>query len=276
MLNFLWLLAVAGFGLAAGVGLNILADDLPPDLAGVRHRPRRPHCRACGQPWPAGQLLALAALGRGCPACGRRRPWRAVAVEVVCALGLPLVWLWAGQGAAGTAHQAVRFAAGTVLGAASVLITVIDLEHRLILWVVVWPTALAVALTQALLPEQGPAKTLWGGLAGYGLFFAVYALAGVYAWVVARIQGRPLDEVAFGGGDVNLAGIVGLAAGWPGVLLALLAAIFAGAAAAAGLIGLQLARRQYRPHTAVAYGPFIVFGGLLVEFFSAQIRAWAQ
>lgn len=278
MWTTLWLLSLAGLGLAVGAGINVLADDLPPDSAGVRHRPRRPRCRACGRPLAGRQWLALAAraLGQGCAACGARRPWRAAVVEAACALGLPLLWLWAGQGATGAGHHWLRFAAGAVFGAASVLISVVDIEHRLILWVVAWPTALLVGLTQSLLPEQGVAKTLWGGLAGYGLFFSIYALAGVYSWVVARLQGRPLDEVAFGGGDVNLAAIVGLATGWPGVLLALLTAILVGAGYAAGLIAVQLLRRRYRPHSVIPYGPFIVFGGMLLEFFSAQLKMWAQ
>jgi hypothetical protein len=37
-----------------------------------------------------------------------------------------------------------------------------------------------------------------------------------------------------------------------------------------------LVRRRYRPHTVIPYGPFIVLGGVLLEFFSAQLRAWLQ
>ncbi|MDW8328041.1 MAG: hypothetical protein RMK99_15880, partial [Anaerolineales bacterium] len=95
-----------------------------------------------------------------------------------------------------------------------------------------------------------------------------------YMWVVARRRGRPLEEIAFGGGDVNLAGLVGLAVGWSGVLPAVIIGIFTAGMFSLGLLGVQLLRGRYNPHTPFAYGPFLVLGGMAVYLCGRSIAAW--
>ena len=90
-----------------------------------------------------------------------------------------------------------------------ILIVVVDVEHRLILWSVVWPASIALALLGAVTPGHGVVKTLLGGLAGYGITLGIFLLAELFARLLQRLRGQSLDEVAFGGGDVNLAGLIG-------------------------------------------------------------------
>ena len=92
--------------------------------------------------------------------------------------------------------------------------------------------------------------------------------------MVARLRGQPLDEVAFGGGDVNLGAVVGLTVGWPGVLVALVIAILAGGVYSLGYVIVQLARRRYNPYAAIPYGPFLILGALTVDLFGRQLAAW--
>jgi leader peptidase (prepilin peptidase)/N-methyltransferase len=61
------------------------------------------------------------------------------------------------------------------------------------------------------------------------------------------------------GGDVKLAGLIGLTVGFPRVLPALTVGIVAG-----GLtIGLLLLTRRVGPKEYVPYGPFLVLGALV-------------
>jgi leader peptidase (prepilin peptidase)/N-methyltransferase len=284
------LLLLALLGLALGLVINILADNLPPDADDLRHPPRRPRCRACGQPHRPLYWLALAGwlLARGrCELCGARRPLRPVLVELAAALLTPALWLWtvASGGDGPPLDLALRFLAALILAHSLLLITVIDIEHRLILWVVIWPTALALIALAAVrslsawtglgppLTGNGLVKTLAGGLAGYGLTLGVFLLAELYTRVMQAVRGRPLEEVAFGGGDVNLAGVVGLAVGWPGVLLSLTIAILAGGLFSLVFIVAQLLRRRYTPHSAFPYGPFLVLGASLIYFFGRNLAA---
>ena len=264
-------------GLGLGVVLNSLADNLPPDANDLRYPPRRPRCRVCGQPHRPAYWLALAAVlrrGGRCEHCGAARHRRPALVELAAGLLTAYLWFWAGRAGAPLAETVAVYLAALVLVLGLLLVTVIDIEHRLILWGVVWPLALVTALTGFVLPGRGLLKTLLGGLAGYGITLGIFVLAELYARAIQHLRGQPLDEVAFGGGDVNLAGIVGLAVGWPGVLLSLTLAILVGGLYSLGYIVVQVARRRYTPHTAVPYGPFLVLGALAIYLYGKDFAAW--
>lgn len=255
-------------GLALGVVINGLADDLPPDALGLRRRPRLPHCSYCEASYAPIHWLALShwILRQGrCEHCGAMRRVRHPVVELGMGLGLAGLWLWAkGQWAA--------FVPAVVLTFVFALISVIDIEHRLVLWRVVLPSALIVGVIQAV--SRGGWKTLWGGLAGYGLVLGMFLLGQLFSLGLARLRRRPLDEVAFGSGDVNVAALVGLAVGWPGVLLALVLAIFSGGVFSLAFLLVQALRRRYNPYTAIPYGPFLVLGAAIVFLYGHDIAAW--
>ncbi|MDW8326779.1 MAG: prepilin peptidase, partial [Anaerolineales bacterium] len=172
-------------GLALGVVVNALADQLP--LRNERPLPiRAPYCRSCGRLFPAAHWPAFAhlLLARGrCTYCGAERGWRAPLVEAGSAIGAVGLWRWAG-GEVGV------FYAGVIVSFIFLLITVIDIEHRLVLWRVVWVSAIVLLLLGGLSPDRGWQKTLIGGLAGYGMVFVMFLFGQAYMWVVARRRGR--------------------------------------------------------------------------------------
>ncbi|MCS6909177.1 MAG: A24 family peptidase [Anaerolineales bacterium] len=257
-------------GLALGVIVNALADQLPPRDEGPPLPLRAPYCRSCGHLFPAAHWPALAHLllaGGRCTHCGAGRGWRAPLVEAGSAIGAVGLWRWAG-GEVGV------FYAGVIVSFIFLLITVIDIEHRLVLWRVVWVSAIVLLLLGGLSPERGWQKTIIGGLVGYGMVFMMFLFGQAYMWVVARRRGQPLEEIAFGGGDVNLAGLVGLAVGWSGVLPAVVIGIFTAGMFSLGMLGVQLLRGRYNPHTPFAYGPFLALGGMAVYLCGRSIAAW--
>ena len=206
--------------------------------------------------------------GGRCAQCGGPRPVRQAVVELLTGLSLVYAWNWA-QG------DWLKFLTGATLLVVSLLIAVIDIEHRLILWRVILPSAVIVGLLNSLLPDRGPTKTLWGGLGGYAIVFGVYGLSQLLALGLARLRGQPLEEVAFGGGDVNLAGVVGLAVGWPGVILALLVTIVTAGMFSLLYLGVLLVRGRYRPYAvAFPYGPFLILGALVLYFYGRDFVAW--
>ncbi len=248
------LLAVLGW--VVGSLINHLADWLP-------HRGPlgRPRCPACTAPRSVLAWSALAALMSGrlrCPYCGRWRGARAVLVESVSVAGAVALSLWR--------PEAARWFASFVVAAWFVLIAVIDLEHRLIPHRATAPAALMIGLIGALDPARGPLKTLVGGAVGLAIFFALYLLGGAFARLASRLRGRPLEEIAFGFGDVTLAGVIGLAVGFPGVIVALFFGILAAGAFSLGYLLVMLARRRYTAFSAIPYGPFMILGACLVYF----------
>jgi leader peptidase (prepilin peptidase)/N-methyltransferase len=156
-----------------------------------------------------------------------------------------------------------------------VLITVIDIEYRLILFVVIIPAAI-IALLDALLgpPLHAPdlRLSLLGGLLGFGVFFVLYLGGILFSYVMAKIRGYELPEVAFGYGDVMLAALCGLILGWQPLIFAIFIAVFLGALGAMiYLVGRSLMGR-YDMFTPLPYGPYIVTGALILLLFSDQVQ----
>jgi len=134
------------------------------------------------------------------------------------------------------------------------------------LHVVSGPAALLIGLIGSLDPTRGPVKTLLGGLAGFGIVFIFYLLGGLMGKLIARLRRQPLDEVAFGFGDVTLSGVIGLAVGWPGILIALVLGILAAGLYSSIYLLVMLLRHSYTAFQPIPYGPFLVLGAVLVYF----------
>lgn len=163
-----------------------------------------------------------------------------------------------------------------------VLITVIDLEHRMILYAVMLPAGLyaifgALVLGPALYPRLLFQDYLIGGAVGGGLFSVLYLGGMLFSAVMANARGETLEEVAFGFGDVLLATLSGLMLGWQALLFAVMIAVFAGGAGALLYLLVQaLVKRDYEVFTALPYGQYIVFGTLVMMLWRAPLINYLQ
>jgi leader peptidase (prepilin peptidase)/N-methyltransferase len=243
-------------GLAIGGLINLLADSLP-----RYRRPARPACLSCTAPRPLIAWLGLGALLSGerhCAYCDIPFRWRHPLVEVSTILGI--LWLYNHD------PQPAKFWPGLVVGAVFLLIVVIDMEHRLILHIVSLPAAIIFALFSILDPDIGALRTLGGGLAGFGISFFLFLLGEVFARLMARRRGQPIDEVVYGFGDVTLATVIGVLVAWPGVLLALFIGVLIAGEFSIVYIVSMLIRREYQAFMPIPYGPFLVLGAGLVYY----------
>lgn len=158
-----------------------------------------------------------------------------ILVALLAALGFG--WIaWRSSGA-----EAVLLAAafGYLL-----LLTVIDLQYRLVLNMLVYPAVAVALLANVVLLGQPPLTVLLGGAFAFGIFFATALV-------------RPGE---LGGGDVKLALLIGLALGFPDVLFALLSGALAGA-----VVALWLRFGQNRAWgSTIPYAPFLCAGAGMV------------
>jgi leader peptidase (prepilin peptidase)/N-methyltransferase len=259
------LIILSIIGLLAGQLLVWCADRLP---AG-RSLFDVVACPCCGQPLvEAGARRWPALLGwRRCADRGGKLRWRSLLLVIITAAGFPLIAALTGLNWATPAYL--------VYWLIFVLITIIDLEHRLILNVIILP-AIILGLAGALItPQPGLARAALGGATGFILVYGIYLLGAAFARAMARRRGRPIDEVAFGAGDVKLAAFIGVVTGLPNVIFALVIGIFLGGMAAALFLGWQIVvRRRYVAFTPIPYGPFLAAGGLVVMLYGPQILRW--
>ena len=255
------IVAVAALGLACGFLVNLLADNLP-----HRQPIQSPHCPACGAPRETANWLAILALIRfrlRCPYCGTRRAWREVVIEL--SLIVIALWLYFRNPPPGVFWPALTVA--TIF----TLIVVIDVEHRLILHVVSVPSGILILIMNSLDPSRGFIKSLAGGGAGFIFVLCMYLLGGIFGRHIARARGNGEDEVAFGFGDVMLGTMLGLTVGWPGIILALIFAVFAGGVFSLFYMLVMTLRDRYDAFQPIPYGPFLIFGASLVYFFREAI-----
>jgi prepilin signal peptidase PulO-like enzyme (type II secretory pathway) len=272
------IIIVALVGSLLGVLVNLLSDSLP-----YFRRLRSFHCHSCGskrKPVAWSGVIGVILGNRICPYCQTPRPWRAAIVEI--ALTAIAVLLY-------TNDPSLKvFIPSLAIVTIYLLITVIDIEHRLILHMVSFPSALIIGLIGIIDPARGVAKTLSGGAGGFAIFLVLYFLGQGFAALMSKIRGSQIEEVAFGFGgsqieevafgfgDVTLAGVIGLTVGWPGVIPALVTGILAaGIFSFLFIIGMML-RRNYNPFMPIPYGPFMILGCMITyfggrDFFAALI-----
>jgi leader peptidase (prepilin peptidase)/N-methyltransferase len=228
-------------GLLVGGVLSALADTMP-----QKAPLRLPHCTHCDvQRRPAAWLTTVgyALAQRRCASCGAPWPLRGVLTELATALAF--AYLFSRYGLTG--HMLLLSAYMAIL----ILVTVIDLEHRLILNRVIGPSILLALIAALSTPGLTWQQALVGGLVGF-LFF----------YIVAMIQ-----PGAMGAGDVKLAAFIGLITGFPVVVVALLVSLVAGGVVSLLLIVTRIrSRRDYIP-----YGPFLVIGAVVALLWGQAI-----
>ena len=231
---------IIGFviGWLFGVLINYLADELP-----VRRRLGRPQCAGCQTPFA---LVNYFILPRKCETCGSVRGKRTWMVELGMGIGASLLVEFTPRGFG-------WFGALMLLGYL-VLVTVIDIEHRLILHMV----SLAGGVIALILGIQlhGVVPTLAGGAIGFGAMLLFYYLGILFIWLSRRSRDEETtEEEAIGFGDVILSGVIGL----------LLAILVAGVVSLAVVI-INVIQKKYHPDLAIPYGPFLTISAFLLIY----------
>lgn len=260
---------LALLGIFIGGIINTLADTLP-----YRQKPTLPRYPD-GSSRPPIAWLGLSAFITGKRASSQspslKLSWRHPITELTTAA---LFMLTYAQTLAQTPISLWQFTLFLVYMALCVLITVIDVEHKLILFVVILP-AIALALLDALLVPI-PAPNIRDALAGTGLgfavFFAMYQGGKLFNYVMGSLQGRDLPT-AFGYGDVMLITFTGALLGFAHTIIAIFIAVFLGAFGAIFYLLLRfLLRGSYNAFTALPYGPYIVVATVVMLLFGDSIR----
>jgi prepilin signal peptidase PulO-like enzyme (type II secretory pathway) len=257
------------FAIGALLGglVNGLADNLPAgEFEPARNRLEAvllPRCDFCGEPrrgWRGLSILQVLRGGLQCGQCTAPRKKRDLIVELLMAAALSVLWMR-------TPGSLALQAGGAIVLTLFVLATVIDFEHRLVLMDV----SLAGGGLLLVVAGLGGASRIWGALLGAAVAAALFLLLYALGFVFLRLTHNDTREAALGFGDVLLAAWVGLAVGWPAVLMSLLLAILSAGAAGLGILVWKAIRRQATQGATMAYGPYLALAAVIVYFFGADI-----
>lgn len=152
-------------------------------------------------------LLAFL-IGKRSSDTGSKLRWRHPITEVVMALLFGFIILnWPD-------HE--RRFVWMIYLAILMLVTLIDLEHRIIITPVILVACILAFVFALVTPESDRdlVDYIAGGGLGLGLFLVMFWGGGIFSSVVASARGEALNEVAFGFGDVYVATMCGLMIGW--------------------------------------------------------------
>lgn len=253
-------------GLVIGSFLNVVIYRVPAGLSLLRES-RCPGCDTAIRPWNNVPVLSWLALRGRCADCSGPISVRYPLVEAATGVSFALV-AWAslaspaGAGGGWTAEAVLVTIAYLYFAAISVALTMIDLDTRRLPNDIVLPSYVVAAI---LLAVSAMLEPNWSGLLraaiGGALLYSFYFLI------------RLIRPAGMGGGDVKLAGLIGIYLGWLGW------GTFAVGAFAAFLLGgvfglLLIIFRRAGRRTAIPFGPWMLVGAWVGIFAGQAIAQW--
>ncbi|MDX2377126.1 prepilin peptidase [Microbacterium sp. LRZ72] len=250
------------FGLVIGSFLNVVAYRVPAGIPLTRDS-RCPECDTPVRAWQNVPVASWVALRGRCAGCRTPISARYPVVEVVTALA------FAGIAAASLNTSSVPFGPTVVVlvaylyfAAVSVVLTLIDQDTRRLPNAIVLPSyAVALGLLALACVAGADWGSFWRAVLGGALLYAFYAVL------------RGIRPGGMGGGDVKLAGVVGIYLawlGWGSLAVGAFAAFVLGGVVGLALLTLQRAGR----HTAIPFGPWMLVGAWIGILAGEPLANW--
>jgi leader peptidase (prepilin peptidase)/N-methyltransferase len=238
-------------GLCIGSFLNVCIYRLPAGKSIVFPHSHCPACKAAIRIYDNIPVIGWLLLRGQCRDCGVRISWRYPLVELLTGCLSLCAYLKFGP----AIETAIYFVFITVL----IVITFIDIDHRIIPDRITLP-GLPLAFVAALvLPGMTWQASLIGILAGGGSLLMV---AVGYTFITGK--------EGMGGGDIKLLAMIGALCGWVGVLFT----IFFGSVLGS-VTGIATMRGSGQgTKLAIPFGPFLSVGAIGYIFFGSEIVHW--
>ncbi|MDZ4860776.1 MAG: prepilin peptidase [Candidatus Hydrogenedentes bacterium] len=261
------LIAIISFIIGAMVGsfLNVCVYRLPKGESIVKPRSRCPKCETSIAWYDNLPIVSWLLLGAKCRNCKTPISWQYPLVEAITAVLFSAVFLQYGLTLATPVYM--------LLAAALVLVTFVDLTDWTIPNEVTYPgipLGLACAVVTMFYPASGlvvfgpPSVPIFSALLGV-------LIGGGILYLLDKAALAVLGKRGMGFGDVKLLAMLGAFFGWPGVLMIMAIAAFAGAGLGYTLILLQRSKGGEEGGHYIPFGPYLSFGGVVVMLFGQWI-----
>jgi len=146
-----------------------------------------------------------------------------------------------------------------------IIVIVMDIEHR----VVLHPISIAGGILGLAFGAwfHGLLNAVIGGAVGFGVMYVFYKLGELFIRWQSKRRGENIDEIALGFGDVNVAGVIGLILGWPGIVLGLVVAVLAGGVVSIIYLIFMVITGRLKAFSAIPYAPFLILSAFILLYF---------
>ena len=223
------------------------------------------YCESCQRPLASIDMVPVISyiwLRGKCRHCQAAIPYRVVLVEIATGALFVTVFSLYGIG--------LEFLVLSACLSLLLAISLIDLEHQLILNAMVFPSIVLLLILAPFWTEIGITRSFFGDetlvaslansyLSGLGAFLAFLIIAIV-------------SPAGMGGGDVKFAAVLGLMVGFPGILLAIWISAVGG-----GLIAITLVLTGKKGRKdVIPFGPFMALGAAVVLIAGPDLIDWYQ
>jgi leader peptidase (prepilin peptidase)/N-methyltransferase len=238
-------------GMCIGSFLNVCIYRLPAGKSIVHPASACPVCGNTIRWYDNIPVISYIVLRGRCRSCHTGISIRYPVIELLCGLFAMAIWMHYGY----SLSALIYF----ILIAALLLITFIDIDHRIIPDIISLPGIPLGFLSSFILPQLGWSDSLLGIAAGGGSLLAV-------AWGYQMVTGKE----GMGGGDIKLLAMIGAFLGWKGVLFTIMASSLIGTVV--GVVVMLRAGRDMK--MAMPFGPFLAMGAIIYIYLGPQLIEW--
>jgi len=233
-------------GLSFGSFANVCIYRLPRKESVVSPRSHCPSCNSKITAWDNVPIFSYFLLKGKCRQCGVAIPILYPVIEAVTAFLILLGFIKFGVSS--------KFIIFCIVGPALVIITAIDIKHKII------PDAITLP------------GIVFGLVAGSYLFGFKNSIIGLFTGgsiflITSEIYYRIRGRRGIGGGDIKFISAVGALLGWQQMVLVIFLSSLIGSIA--GLIGIVTKKNNLG--SQIPFGPFLAFATLLAYFSGEQI-----
>ena len=246
-------LNILAFVIGACIGsfLNVCIYRIPASVSIVHPGSSCPHCKTMISFYDNIPIVSYLILMGKCRYCKTPISFRYPFIELLGGISALACMVAFGP----TLHGVLIF----IFIATLIVVTFIDLDHRIIPDVITLPGIPIFFLLAFAIPTINWIESIIGILIGGGSLFGV-------AWLYHFITGRE----GMGGGDIKLLAMMGAVIGWTGILFTIFAASAIGTVI--GLLTMIKSSKGMR--LAIPFGPFLAIGGIIYLFFGNAIIHW--
>jgi leader peptidase (prepilin peptidase)/N-methyltransferase len=240
------------YGLCFGSFMNVCIYRLPESKSLIKPGSMCPQCGRAIAFYDNIPVISFLLLRGRCRHCGTPITWRYPLVELLGGLAaLAAVTKF------GLSLPALVY---FIFIAVLIVVTFIDIDHRIIPDVITLPGIVLALAASFLLPRVGFTDALLGIALGGGSLLAV---AAIYR-LITKNEGM-------GMGDVKLLAMIGALIGWKGVIFTIFIGSLTGS-----LVGfvLVLAQKRKDLKLAVPFGPFLSLGAAFYIFAGPELTFW--